>query len=200
MSDNLIDELGRIAHQEEPPPLAPGDLDRMIGAALDADVYALLAHRILDGDNRHLVHEPKEGEDLLVFHAEVDRNAETVRLIDFPAVTDHVGTDIGEIEATVTVEGDPEGFFHPTTGEVEIEVTLRFDPKHMLARTSRVTLMLRSDARIEQDELDATGVAFTDADRSLTLVGHGTFEGGTLAGGDLWLAIACAVDDIAETA
>jgi hypothetical protein len=178
----------------------PANLPPRFRATLDADVYALLAHRILDDDNRHLVHEPKEGEDLLIFHAEVDREAETVRLIDFPPVTDHVGTDIGEIEATVIVEGDPEGYFHPTTGEVEIEVTLRFDPKHMLARTSRVTLLLRSDAHIDQEELDATGVAFTDADRSLTLVGHGTFEGGTLAGGTLWLAIACEIDDITETA
>ena len=176
----------------------PANLPAQFRATLDADVYALLAHRILDGDNRHLVHEPKEGEELLVFHAEVDRDAETVRLVDFPAVTDHVGTDLGEVTATVTVGGDPEGYFHPTTGEVEIEVTLKFDPKHMLARTSRVTLMLRSDATIDQEELDATGVPFTDADRALTLVGHGRFEGGTLDGGDLWLAIACAVDDISE--
>lgn len=178
----------------------PANLPPQFRTTLDADVYALLAHRILDGDNRHLVHEPKEGEDLLVFHAEVDRDAETVRLIDFPAVTDHVGTDLGEVTANVTVEGDPEGFFHPTTGEVEIEVTLKFDPKHMLARTSRVTLMLRSDATIEQEELDATGVPFTSEDGTLTLVGHGTFEGGTLDGGDLWLAIACAVEDITEAA
>ncbi len=37
MSDELIDELGRIAHRDSPPPLALDDLDRMIGAALDAD-------------------------------------------------------------------------------------------------------------------------------------------------------------------
>jgi hypothetical protein len=178
----------------------PAHLPPRFRAALDADVYALLAHRILDGDDRHLVHEPKDGEALILFHAEVDRDAETVRLIDFPPVTDHVGTDLGEIEATVTVEGNPEGFFHPTTGEVEIDVTLTFKPRHVLARTSRVTLALRSDARIDQAELDATGVPFTDADRSLTLVGHGTFEGGTLDGGDLWLAIACAVEDITESA
>lgn len=176
----------------------PSTLPAQFRAALDADVYALLAHRILDGDNRHLVQEPDEGDPLLLFHAEVDRDAGTVRLVDFPAVTDHVGTDLGDVEATVTVEGDPEGHFHPSTGHIEIEVTLTFDPKHMLARTSRVTLVLRSDAQIEQPELDATGVPFTDADRSLTLVGHGTFEGGTLDGGDLWLAIACAVDDISE--
>ncbi|MBO6938462.1 MAG: FecR domain-containing protein [Deltaproteobacteria bacterium] len=36
MSDELIDELGRIAHRDSPPPLALDDLDRMIGAALDA--------------------------------------------------------------------------------------------------------------------------------------------------------------------
>jgi hypothetical protein len=176
----------------------PLDLPARFRATLDADVYALLAHRILDGDNRHLVHEPKEGEDLIVFHAEVDREAETVHLIDFPPVTDHVGTDLGEIEATVSVEGDPGGYFHPTTGHVEIDVTLKFAPRHMLARTSRVTVSLRSDERLEQPELDATGVPFTSADRSLTLVGHGTFEGGTLNGGSIWLAIACYIEDITE--
>lgn len=176
----------------------PADLPARFRATLDADVYALLAHRILDGDNRHLVHEPREGDLLLVFHAEVDRGAETVRLVDFPPVTDHVGTDLGEVSATVTVEGNPEGFFHPTTGEVEIDVTLRFDPDHLLARASRVTLALRSDIRIEQPELDATGVPFSDEEGALTLVGHGTFEGGTLDGGDLWLAIACAVEEIEE--
>lgn len=178
----------------------PANLPPRFRATLDADVYALLAHRILDGDDRHLVEEPKDGDPLLVFHAEVDRDAETVRLIDFPPVTDHVGTDLGEVEATVTVDGDPEGYFHPTTGHVEIDVRLTFNPRHMLARTSRVTVALRSDARLEQPELDATGVPFTDSDRTLTLVGHGTFKGGTLDGGDLWLAIACAVDDITETA
>ena len=178
----------------------PPDLPSQFSARLDADVYALLAHRILDGDNRHLVHEPKEGEGLIVFHAEVDRDAETVHLLDFPPVTDHVGTDLGDVKATVTVEGDPGGYFHPTTGHVEIDVTLTFEPRHMLARTSRVTVPLRTEARLEQPELDATGAPFSSSDGTLTLVGRGTFEGGTLDGGSLWLAIACLIEDITERA
>ena len=176
----------------------PADLPAQFSARLDADVYALLAHAILDGDNRHLVHEPSDGGDPIRFRATLDRDAGTVRLLDFPPVTDRVGTDLGEVEATVTIEGDPEGHFDAATGHVEIEIALAFDPKHLLARTSRVTLTLSSDAQIDQAELDATGDPLALDAGTLTLVGHGTFDGGTLDGGDLWLAIACAIDDVIE--
>ncbi len=174
------------------------DLPTRFSAHLDADVYALLAHRILDGDNRHLVHEPSEGQDPILFRASLDRDAGTVYLLDFPPVTDHVGTDLGEVSATVTIEGDPEGTFDPETGHVEIEVDLTFNPKHVLARKSRVTLALSSDARIDQPELDATGAPLTLDDGTLTLVGEGTFVGGSLNGGSLWLAIACVIDDVVD--
>lgn len=173
-------------------------LPPQFSARLDADVYALLAHPILDGDNRHLVHEPSEGSPPILFRAALDQKVGAVHLLDFPPVTDHVGTDLGEVSATVTIEGDPMGKFDPATGHVEIEVTLTFDPEHLLARRSRVTLTLSSSATIREAELEADGDPLTFDDGSVTLVGRGTFEGGTLDSGSLWLAIACAIDDVVE--
>ena len=99
----------------------------------------------------------------------------------------------------MSVEGEPEGRYNSETGHVEVEVVLTFDPDHALARTSRVTLILSSDGRIEQPELEATGDALELGEGvTLTLTGHGTFESGTLDGGMIWLAIACAIDDVTE--
>ncbi len=175
----------------------PTDLPSQFSARLDADVYALLVHPILDGD-RQLVREPDEGDDPLLFRAALDREAGTVRLLDFPPVTDHVGTALGEVAATVTIEGDPTGDYDRNTGHVHIEVALTFAPKHLLARKSRVKLALSSEATIREPELEADGDPFTLDDGTLILVGHGTFEGGSLDGGDLWLAISCAIDDVVE--
>ena len=176
----------------------PPDLPSQFSARLDADVYALLAHRILDGDNRHLVRKPADGYAPVLFRATLDREAGTVRLLDFPPLTDRVGTDLGKVTATVSVEGEPEGRYNSETGHIEVEVILTFDPAHALARTSRVTLVLSSDGRIEQPELEATGDALELGEGTLTLTGHGTFESGTLDGGLIWLAISCAIDDVTE--
>ncbi len=173
------------------------DLPPQFSARLDADVYALLAHSILTGD-RQLVREPDAGDPPLHFRAALDRDAGTVRLLDFPPVTDEVGTALGHVTATVTIQGDPEGAFDSETGHVRIEVELTIDPKHLLARTSRVRLALSSEATIRQAELEADGVPLTLSDGTVTLVGQGTFEGGTLDGGTFWLAIACAIDDVVD--
>ena len=174
------------------------DLPSRFSARLDADVYALLAHRILDGDNRHLVRKPDEGEAPVLFRATLDREAGTVRLLDFPPLTERVGTDLGKVTATVSVEGEPVGRYDSATGHVEVEVVLTFDPDHALARTSRVTLVLSSNGRIEQPELEATGDALELVEGTLTLTGHGTFESGTLDGGLIWLALACAIDQMTD--
>lgn len=176
----------------------PTDLPDHVSARLDADVYALLHHAILDGDNRHLVQKPTDGGEPVLFRATLDRKAGTVRLLDFPPITDRVGTDLGKVTATVSVEGEPEGRYDSETGHVEVEVLLTFDPDHVLARTSRVTVVLSSSGRIEQPELEAAGEPLLWEDGSLTLTGHGTFEEGTLDGGTIWLAIACAIDDVTE--
>ncbi len=173
----------------------PADLPPQFSARLDADVYALLEHGILDGD-RQLVREPDAGDPPLHFRAALDRDAGTVRLLDFPPVTDDVDTDLGNVSATVSIDGDPEGTYDGGTGHVAIDVELTVDPKHLLARTSRVRLTLSSDAAIREAELEADGDPLTLDDGSVTLVGRGTFEGGTLDGGTLWLAIACAIDDV----
>ncbi len=175
----------------------PADLPPQFSARLDADVYALLAHSVLTGD-RQLVREPDAGDPPIHFRAALDREAGTVRLLAFPPVTDEVGTTLGTVSATVSISGDPEGAFDSATGHVRIEVELTVDPQHLLARTSRVRLALSSDGMIREAELQAEGVPLTLREGTVTLVGHGTFEGGTLDGGDLWLAIACAIDDVVE--
>ncbi len=178
--------------------MLPETLPAQFSAHLSATVHCVLAHRILDGDNRAYVVEPKEGGEPLAFEAALDQEDGTVRILDFPTVTDRVGTDLGEVEATVAIEGEPEGRYDAESGDVTVRVTLLFDPDHLLAKASRVALTLSSAGAFDEAELAAEGAPLDLAGGTLTLVGEGTFEGGTLEGGSCWLAIGCEIEDVVE--
>lgn len=177
----------------------PNPLPPRFTATLQASVRAVIAHPILDGD-RQLVEAPHEGEDRLTVRAAVDREAGTLRIVTFPELSDKVDTAIGRVRAVVNVEGEPEGTFADDTGHVRLDAPVHVNPKSLLARDSDVTVALATDGAVRQPELEAEGDPFDDGDKIVRLVGEGTFEGGSLDGGTMWLVIDCEVVDVAEEA
>jgi hypothetical protein len=166
-----------------------------ITASLDARVHCILAHVILEGD-RAYVDEPDPEDDAIHFSAELDREKGEAKLVDFPPIKDAVRTDLGRIKAEVRVEKAETGTYDAETGHVTVAVRLAFDPDHFLARTSEVELTLSSDAAWDEPEYHAVGKPLTLEDGTIVLVGEGTFDGGSLDGGKLYLAIECEVMEI----
>lgn len=169
----------------------PDPLPPQFTAALAVTVRALIKHPILKG-GRQSVEAPAQG--ALAARAEVDRQAGTVRITAFPAVSDRVATKLGRVRATVEMDGQPAGSFADATGHVSVEATLDVRPKTLLASASTVTMALSSDAALDADGLAAQGDPLDDGDDRLRLVGSGRFEGGTLSGGTMWLVLDCVVE------
>ena len=173
----------------------PDPLPPRFVATLHARVSALFAHGILRG-GRQLVEKPSDGGPPLVLRIEGDVGAGTLRLVAFPEVEDAVGTLIGKVRAAVQVGGQPEGSFDAATGRVEIDVPIHLDTRHLLARDSDAVLTLSTHVAVDQPELSAEGDPFHGGDPVVRLVGTGTFEGGSLAGGTLWLVLDAEVQDV----
>ena len=170
----------------------PDPLPARAAATLDATVRALIVHDVLKG-GRHVMEVPSGA-----VRVTVDREAGTLRLDAFPEIEDEVQTAIGSVRAVVSVEGTPEGTYDDATGHVEIEVPLHLDAKSFLARDSDAVLTLDSRGRLDEPGLSATGDPFDAGDPTVRLVGRGTFEGGSLDGGALWLVLDATVSDVAE--
>lgn len=166
-----------------------------ITARLEARLDCILTHSILKGDRSH-VSEPDAEDEPIRFQAELDREAGTARLVDFPPVRDAVETDLGEIKAEVRVEKSEVGTYDAETGHVSLAVRLAFDPDGFLARTSKVDLTLSTQNTFDEPEHAAEGAPLSLKSGTLRLVGEGTFDGGSLMDGTLFLAIDCAVLEI----
>ena len=164
----------------------PDPLPPSFSAALAVTVRAVIEHPILKG-GRQSVDAPAQG--TLDARAEVDRRAGTLQITAFPPVSDRVATKLGRVRAVVELGGQPAGTFDDATGHVSFETTLDVRPKSLLASDSTVTMVLSSDAALDVEGLAAKGDPLDDGDDRLRLVGHGRFEGGTLAGGSLWLVL-----------
>ena len=163
----------------------PDPLPARFVARLSAALRCTVEHGLLD-DGRADVEQ-----DAVSFVAHVDVGGGTVRVVGFPAVEAEVGTAIGRIATTVSVEGEPEGTYAAETGHADVAAVLTFDPDSLLARTSRVAVHLRSDATLADPK--ATGDPLEAGDARVVLVGEGTFEGGSLDGGRLGLVLTCRV-------
>ena len=174
----------------------PNPLPPRFEATLHGRVRAVIAHSILDGD-RQSFSAPPDG-DRLTIRAEVDREAGTIRITEFPEVEDAVDTAIGSVRAVVTVEGEPEGTFADETGHVEVEAPIHVEPKSFLASDSDAVIALRTDGALDQPDLDAQGDPLDDGDATVRLVGTCTFKGGSLDGGTMWLAVDCEVASVEE--
>ena len=170
----------------------PDPLPARAAATLDATVRALIVHDVLDG-GRHVMEVPAGA-----VRVTVDREAGTLRLDAFPEIEDEVQTAIGSVRAVVSVEGMPEGTYDDATGHVEIEVPLHLDAKSVLARDSDAVVTLGSRDTVNEPGLSAAGDPFDAGDPTVRLVGRGTFEGGSLDGGALWLVLDATVSDVAE--
>lgn len=175
----------------------PDPLPPRFTASLRGRIRALLAHSILEGGRQSVAAPAEDGAPLSV-RVEVDQEAGTLRLLSFPEIEDEVGTAIGDVRAVVSVEGEPAGSYDAPSGHAEVEVPLRFDAKSMFARDSSVRVTLRTDGAVDQPGLQATGDPFEAGDPAVRLVGHGTFEGGSLDGGTLWLVVDGEVEAVAE--
>ena len=173
----------------------PDPLPPSFAATLAVTVRAVIAHPVLKG-GRQSVEAPASG--TLDATAEVDREAGTLRITAFPPVSDRVATKLGRIKATVELGDEPAGTFDDETGHVSFETTLDVRPKSLLARDSTVTMTLASDASVDTDGLAATGDPLDDGDDRVRLVGEGRFEGGTLAGGTMWLVLDAHVESVDE--
>lgn len=171
----------------------PNPLPPQFTATLAVTVRAVIEHPILKG-GRQAVDAPSQG--TLEAHAEVDREAETLQITAFPSVSDRVATKLGRIKAAVEMRGQPSGTFHDATGHVSVEATMDVRPKSLLARDSSVTMTLTSDDALDLPDLAADGDPLDDGDDRLRLVGHGQFEGGTLAGGTMWLVLDAVVESV----
>ena len=167
------------------PARIPDPLPARFTASLVATVRCTVEHALL-ADGRAEVEE--EG---VAFEAHVDTEAGTVRVVGFPEIEAEVGTAIGRITTAVRVEGEPEGTYDAETGRVEVEAVLTFDPSSLLARSSDVSVTLRSDARLADPK--ATGDPLEADDTRVVLVGEGLFEGGSVDGGRLGLVLDCRV-------
>ena len=171
----------------------PDPLPPRFTATLRARLSALFVHSILKG-GRQLVEAPGADDDPLEVRVAVD--GETLRLESFPELEDAVGTMIGKVRAAVRVVGEPEGAFHPASGRAEIEVPVHIATKHLLARDSTARLSLATDGAVDEPELQAEGDPLDAGDEVVRLVGRGTFEGGSLDGGTLWLVMDAEVADL----
>ena len=170
----------------------PDPLPPTFAADLSLTVRAVIAHPVLTGGRQQVDAGP------LAARAEVDRAAGTLRITDFPTVTDRVSTKIGRVAASVVLQGQPTGTFDDETGHLSVEADLRIAPKSLLARDSRVTMTLATDDRVDTPEVSAEGDPLDDGDATLRLVGEGTFRGGTLAGGTFWLVLDGTVESVTE--
>lgn len=167
------------------------------GAAhLAAHVRCILEHPVLKSGRQYVEEPDADAESTYAFRAAFDRDANTVTLLDFPAVTDAVETKRGRVAAHVTVHGEPKGEFNTDTGAITLPITLSFNPDALLARTSTVRLDLLTEARIDEAEMTVEGNTLTADDDRLVMVGLGTFDSGTLRGGTIWLAVECIVQQI----
>ena len=174
--------------------ILPDPLPPRFTATLDARVRALFVHPILRG-GRQLVEAPAEGAAPLALDVAVDTEAGTIRLTRFPELSDAVATAIGRVSASVRVVGEPEGAF-ADDGAVRIAVPLRLRTRHLLARGGDVELALSTDGALTEPELSAEGDAFDAGDPLAVLVGEGTFAGGSLKGGTLFLALHAEVQSV----
>ena len=173
----------------------PDPLPTRFTATLGVRVRAVIEHSILKG-GRQSFEAPAEGR--LDARVRVDREAGTVVVVEFPAVSDRVATALGTIRASVAVEGEPEGSFDHGSGHVSVETPLHVSPKSFLARDSRVTLTLSSDARVETDGLAAQGDPLDDGDDTVRLVGEGVFANGSLRDGTIWLSLDGHVESVTD--
>ncbi len=168
----------------------PDPLPTRFTAALHATIQCRVEHGLIRGDAT--VVEAKG----LSFDAEVDVEAGTVRVVGFPAVEETVPTSLGDVATTVSVDGDPEGRYDADTGHVEVDAVLTFRPAHLLARRSRVSVRLHTDGAVDAEGVVATGDPLHADDGLLVLVGEGTFDGGSLDGGRVVLAITATLDGL----
>ena len=164
----------------------PDPLPASFTAHLVATVRCTVEHAMLD-DGRAEVEQTD-----VAFEAHVD--AGTVRVVGFPEVEAEVGTAIGRIRAVVTVDGEPEGAHDAETGHAHVAADLAFDPDSFLARTSRVTVTLQTNARLADPE--AAGDPLDAGNARVVLVGEGTFDGGSLDGGRLGLVLDCRIERV----
>ena len=174
----------------------PSPLPARAAASLDARVHALIVHDVVDG-GRHRLDAP-DGDGALAVRVTVDRGAGTLRLDAFPEIEDRVETAIGGVRAVVAVAGTPEGSYDDATGHVEIDVPLHLDAKSVFAGDSDVVVSLTSRGAVDEADLAGTGDPFDAGDPTVRLVGSGTFEGGSLDGGALWLVLDATVVDVAD--
>lgn len=174
----------------------PSPLPARAAATLDARVHALIVHGVLDG-GRHRLDAPG-GDGALAVRVTVDRGAGTLRLDAFPEIEDRVATAIGGVRAVVSVVGTPEGSYDDATGHVDVDVPLHLDAKGFLARDSDVVVSLSSRGSVDEGGLAGAGDPFDAGDPTVRLVGSGTFDGGSLDGGSLWLVLDATVVDVAD--
>lgn len=168
----------------------PNPLPSRFAAGLAVSVRAVIAHPIVSGGRQRVDAGP------LAVRAEVDREAGTLRIVDFPEVSDRVSTKIGTVTASVELRGQPAGSFDGATGHVSVESELHIAPKTMLARDSDVSMVLASDAHVEAGDVAAQGDPLNDGDATLRLVGEGRFRNGTLVGGTFTLVLDCVVESV----
>ncbi len=167
-------------------PALPDPIPTRFVAHLVASVRCTVEHSLLDDDRADVV------ETDVAFEAHVD--GATVRVVGFPEIEGDVETAIGRVRATVRIDGEPEGRYDAATGHAAVDAALAFDPDSFLASTSRVTLLLATDARLADPK--ATGDPLDAGDDRVVLVGDGTFDGGSIDGGRLGLAITCRIERV----
>ena len=161
----------------------PDPLPPRFTAALVATVRCTVEHALLD-DGRAEVEEAG-----VAFEAHVDGAA--VRVAGFPEIEATVGTTIGQVRCAVTVDGELEGDYDAATGHASVNAELSFSPKSLFASTSRVAVRLETKARLADPK--AKGDPLDAGDDRVTLVGEGTFSGGSLDGGHLGLVLDCRI-------
>lgn len=166
----------------------PDPLPPRFAARLSATVRCTVEHGLLD-DGRAEVEQKA-----VAFSAHVDTEAGTVSVVGFPPIESEVGTVVGRITTTVSVDGDPGGTYDAATGHADIEAVLAFDPDSLLARTSRVTVRLQSSESLADPK--ATGDPLEAGDTRVVLLGEGVVEGGSVDGGRLGLVLTCTVDQV----
>jgi len=164
----------------------PDPLPASFTATLVATVHCTVEHGLLD-DGRAEVEESG-----VAFRAHVDGG--TVRVVGFPEIEAEVGTSLGQVRCVVSVDGEPEGDYDAATGHAHVSAELSFDPKSLFASTSRVAVRLESEARLADPK--ATGDPLDAGDDRVTLVGEGTFDGGSLDGGRLGLVLDCRIEAV----
>jgi hypothetical protein len=128
----------------------------------------------------------------LLVGLELSPDGRTATITSFPTiVVGPFSTPVGNNTTTITKTGGGTGSFDPSTGALDIPITLHFDQSHVFAGDSDASCTLTTGtSRSPGGVFAGTGVPLTRPSGTTSVVCGFRFQGGFLGGDDGFLTVA----------